>query len=247
MITVDRLTKLYRNGGVPVTAVKDVSFHVDKGEICSILGPSGCGKTTLLYILAGIIKDYQGSVYVNNISCRNQRPNVSLILQDYGLLPWKTVWQNVALGLEIRGVHRDEKDKKCERALKQVGLFHLKNMYPYQLSGGQKQRVAFARAISMDSNVLLMDEPFSALDELTREKAQQAFLNLWRNTGTTVLLVTHSIEEAVYLGSKILIMSSSPGKIIEEIINPVQGLKNARTDASFFRVCTRVRGIMHSA
>ncbi|MDK2799215.1 MAG: NitT/TauT family transport system ATP-binding protein [Clostridiales bacterium] len=241
MIKITNLTKQYINNGIRLTALDGLNLTVSKGEICSIIGPSGCGKTTLLYILAGIIKEYEGKVSIHNLSPDSLGGTVGLILQDYGLLPWKTVWQNVVLGLEIKKVSKKEQEERGEKALQKVGLAHLKHLYPSQLSGGQKQRVAIARALSMNVNVLLMDEPFSALDAMTREEAQEIFLDLWKRSNMTVVLVTHNIEEAVYLGNKIVVMSPSPGKISYEILNPHQGKMHIRSHPIFYQLCARIR------
>jgi NitT/TauT family transport system ATP-binding protein len=241
MIEVFDLIKRYVHNGTQLTAIEHLDLIINKGEICSIIGPSGCGKTTLLYILAGIIEDYEGNIYIDKQPIKNKPANVSLILQDYGLLPWKTVWQNVVLGLEIKRLSKKEQKERGEQALHQVGLLDYKYAYPSQLSGGQKQRVAIARALSMDANILLMDEPFSALDAITREEAQETFLNLWARSGMTVVLVTHNIEEAVYLGNRIVIMSPSPGRVLHEIQNPYQGNINLRNSPEFYEMCSEIR------
>lgn len=236
-LRAEHLTVSYNNNGSKLTALKDVTFTVDKGEICSVIGPSGCGKTTLLYILAGIIKDYEGKVSGNDFR------NVGMILQDYGLLPWKTVWQNVVLGLEIRKERKDIIRLKGQSALCQVGMEKFRNMYPSQLSGGQRQRVGIARALSMDVALLLMDEPFSALDSITREEMQTLFLNIWEQTKMTVMFVTHNIEEAVYLGNKIILMTPAPGRIAGQFTNSCQGDAGARarSGTDFFHMCSVIR------
>ncbi len=246
MIEISHLNKTYHHQQEKVVALGDINLTVKNGEICSIIGPSGCGKTTLLYILSGIIHEYEGTVRIDGLSPEQHIGKLGLILQDYGLLPWKTVWQNVALGLEIRKTNKKQITEKIDDVLNQVGLYELRNHYPSQISGGQRQRVAIARAISMDAKVLLMDEPFSALDAITREEIQEAFLELWYKTQMTVVLVTHSIEEAVFLGNKIQILSSLPGKIIYDISNPHQGNIHLRSHPDFLKMCTEIRRRLRS-
>ncbi len=246
MIEISHLKKTYHQQQEKVTALEDVSLTVKQGEVCSIIGPSGCGKTTLIYILSGIINEYEGSVFIQGLTPKQHMGKLGLILQDYGLLPWKTVRQNVSLGLEIRKKNKKEITEKVDDVIHQVGLYELINHYPSQLSGGQRQRVAIARAISMETKVLLMDEPFSALDAISREETQEAFLELWRKTEMTVVVVTHSIEEAVFLGNKVLILSSSPGRIIYDISNPHQGNIHLRSHPDFQNICSEIRRRLRS-
>ncbi|WHH56901.1 ABC transporter ATP-binding protein [Petroclostridium sp. X23] len=241
MITIKKLSKAYKNTNIEIAALKDLDLKVDQGSIYAIVGPSGCGKSTLLYILAGIIKPDEGSIMINGQPFNRNEGHISLMLQDYGLLPWKTVWQNVTLGLEIKKNSKTVIKERAKYAIGQLGLEDFSELYPSQLSGGQKQRVAFARAISMRSNILLMDEPFSALDAITREAAQDTFMDLWEKTGMTGILVTHNIEEAVYLGKKIGIMSSAPGRISAEVDNIYQGSTSVRDTSEFYKVCGEIR------
>jgi NitT/TauT family transport system ATP-binding protein len=171
------------------------------------VGPSGCGKTTLLSLIAGLAKVSEGELAVAGAAVDPRRPGTSLIMQDYGLLPWKTVRENAALGLTIRSMPKD----RADRALSEVGLGELGHRWPHQLSGGQRQRVAIARSLALDPDLLLMDEPFSALDALTREEMQDMLLSIWQRRHTSMILVTHSITEAVYLGQQILVLSPRPG------------------------------------
>ena len=185
----------------------------------AVVGPTGCGKTTLLALIAGLMPPTAGQLLVAGEPVEPRRPGTALILQDYGLLPWKTVRHNAALGLEIRGLPWEAAD----RSLAEVGLTELANRWPHQLSGGQRQRVAIARSLALEPDLLLMDEPFSALDALTREEMQELLLNIWRRRRTSLVLVTHSIAEAVYLGQQILVLSPRPGRVIGHFRNEFIG------------------------
>jgi len=199
--------------------MRDVSFALPAGGTLAVVGPSGCGKTTLLSLIAGLIKPHRGSLLVGGQPVDPRRPGTSLILQDYGLLPWKSVFNNAALGLQIRGLPLDG----AKRALQEVGIAELADRWPHQLSGGQRQRVAIARSMALEPDLLLMDEPFSALDALTREEMQDLLLNIWERRQTSMIIVTHSIAEAVYLGKQILVMSPRPGRIVGHFHNESTG------------------------
>ena len=174
---------------------------------------------------------------------RPKRRDVALILQDYGLLPWKTVWQNVALGLQIRGTPVSEQRRLVGELLYRLGIAELGNRYSKQLSGGQRQRVAIARSLALNPELLLMDEPFSSLDALTREELQDTLLQVWRRTSLTIVLVTHSIEEAVFLGRKVLVLSPRPGRLLAEIENHNAGDADFRSRPEFHRRCNQIRGL----
>ncbi len=231
MIRAKNISMIYKDGTI---ALEGVSFSIAKGESCSVIGPSGCGKTTLLFILSGLLKPTEGEILINS-------KNIALILQDYGLFPWKTVYENVSLGLEVRGVKKEEQRKIVLPLLEKLGLKGFENHYPRQLSGGMQQRVAFARALALNPEILLMDEPFSSLDALTREKLQNFLLKLWINNKVTMVLVTHSIEEAVFLGRKIVVLSQRPGKVLKIIDNPEMGSLDYRNREEFFEKCREVR------
>ncbi len=231
MIRAKNISMIYKDGTI---ALEGVSFSIAKGESCSVIGPSGCGKTTLLFILSGLLKPTEGEILINS-------KNIALILQDYGLFPWKTVYENVSLGLEIRGVKKEEQRKIVLPLLEKLGLKGFENHYPRQLSGGMQQRVAFARALALNPEILLMDEPFSSLDALTREKLQNFLLKLWINNKVTMVLVTHSIEEAVFLGRKIVVLSQRPGRVLKIIDNPEMGSLDYRNREEFFEKCREVR------
>ena len=239
-LSIDSLQVSYAQSKQITPALKDVSLSLPLGSIGAIIGPSGCGKSTLLSVLAGLNNKYQGSVLLNGKPPK-ESSEVALILQEYGLLPWKTVWDNVKLGLQVKGISAKEAANRTETILHKLGLLHLRKRYPIQLSGGQRQRVAIARSLILNPELLLMDEPFSSLDALTREEMQDLLLNVWKETGLTILLITHNIEEAVFLGQKIFIMSACPGTIIQELENPLAGDYAARGKMEFLEMCNSLR------
>lgn len=241
LIEVKNIQVEYEGPKNKVIAIKSVNLKLNKGEIGVLIGPSGCGKSTLLHILAGVKQDYDGQVLYAGGSPQAAHQKTSLILQDYGLFPWKTVQENVAVGLKIRKLSKAKITEKVEQVLTQLGIIHLKERYPRELSGGQRQRVAIARSIALEPDLLLMDEPFSALDALTREELQDLVIKLWQQRQMSVLLVTHSIEEAAYLGQRIFVMSASPGQIIATVDNPRAGDATLRGKPEFYELCTRLR------
>ncbi|MBA1335413.1 MAG: Putrescine transport ATP-binding protein PotA [Firmicutes bacterium] len=221
------------------TALGDISLKLNRGEICTLLGPSGCGKTTLLYTIAGLVKQKAGEIVKDDNALR-----MSLIPQHYGLLPWKRAVDNVALSLIIKGCDRRSSRLKARGLLAEMGLSGVEDRFPGQMSGGQKQRVALARSLVFQPDLLLMDEPFSSLDQLTREELQEFLLMLHEKNEFTVLMVTHSIEEAVYLGQRIIVMGGEPGRIRRALQNPLWGVKDKRTSAMYYEVCRQVRGCL---
>ncbi len=204
--------------GETVDAIHGLSFEVGENEFVSIVGPSGCGKSTLLYIIAGFIPPTNGEVLIDHTPVRGPGPDRGIVFQEYALFPWKTVQDNIRYGLEEKGVSRDELEQTVQKYVRLMGLEGFQHKYPKELSGGMKQRVALARTLAYDPNVLLMDEPFGALDAQTRELQQDELLSVWRERKKTVLFVTHSVDEAVYLSEKVLIMTTRPGKI-KSIVN----------------------------
>ena len=228
-------------------ALEGLSLDVPAGESLAIIGPSGCGKSTLLRLAAGLIAPTAGTVRADGIEIASPRQEITLILQDYGLLPWKNVFRNAELGLRIRGVPRVERETRTQAALEQVGLAGFEQAFPSELSGGMQQRLALARAIALDAQVLLMDEPLSALDAFLREELQEQLLELWLDTHNTQILVTHSIEEAVFLGKRIVVMTSGPGRIVACIDNPDVGMPGYRSSEAFFARCREVRAALSQA
>jgi ABC-type nitrate/sulfonate/bicarbonate transport system ATPase subunit len=206
----------------------DFNWEVNKGESWAVLGPSGCGKTTLLYLLAGLHFPTHGRLLINEQPIHQPRPQTGLILQDYGLLPWATVRQNIQLGLRLRKFYGPDGKHSptiptphlsIEAWLERLGITDLAHQYPHRLSGGQRQRTAIARTLILHPDLLLMDEPFSSLDALTREGLQNLTLDLWREQGFTFIIVTHAIEEAACLGQKILVLSKPPHHTVKVVVN----------------------------
>jgi len=208
--------KTYEGG---VEALRDVALAFPRGQLSTLLGPSGCGKTTLLKIIAGLIPPDTGEVWVKGRKVQGPGPERAFVFQDFALLPWASVLRNVAFGLELRGVPRDERHEIARRHIAEVGLAGFESSYPNQLSGGMKQRVGLARALAVDADIILMDEPFSSVDEQTRRKFQEELLDLLRHKQKTVIFVTHSIEEAVHLSDQIALLSPRPGTV-SRLIRP---------------------------
>ncbi|MFB6286286.1 MAG: ABC transporter ATP-binding protein [Candidatus Bipolaricaulia bacterium] len=244
MIEVDDLKLAFasRRGGDEQLVIDDLSLRVADGESLAIIGPSGCGKSSLLYVLSGLIRPTQGDVRVHGGPIEGPRSDVALILQETGLLPWKTVWRNAVFGLDLgeRGQLR-----RVKWALRELGLEGMEDRYPAQLSGGEKKRVGLARALAQNAGVLLMDEPLAALDALTKERTQNLMLGLWRAHGYTSLLVTHDIEEAVFLGQRIAVLGPRPTQIADVIDNPEMGTEAYRQSEAFFETVRAVRGALN--
>ena len=240
MIEVDDLQLAYPNprGETAQHVIDRLSLRVDDGQSLAIIGPSGCGKSSLLYLLSGLIQPTDGDVRIRGTAVERPRPDVALILQETGLLPWKTVWQNAVFGLDLRetGTLR-----RVKRALRELGLEGLEDRYPAQLSGGEKKRVGLARALAQEAGVLLMDEPLAALDALTKERTQNLILSLWQAHAFTSLLVTHDIEEAVFLGRRIAVLGPRPTRVVEIVDNPDMGTEGYRQSEGFFKVVRTVR------
>ena len=231
----------YGRGDEAVEALRDVTFEVAAGESVALIGPSGCGKSTTLHLVAGLLAPSGGAVAVNGEPVRRPRRETAFIQQDLGLLPWRNVLQNAALGLRIRKVPRDEALARARTALARVGLEGFERSWPKGLSGGMRQRLALARALAMDADLLLMDEPLSAIDALLRESLQDTLLELWRERGHTQMLVTHSIEEAVFLGRRIIVFSDRPATVVGVVDNPAVGEPAWRASAAFAEKCQEVR------
>jgi NitT/TauT family transport system ATP-binding protein len=230
MLEIDALTKAYGgDGGAARNLVLDaIGFGVPQNQFVCLLGASGCGKTTLLRIVAGLTVADGGTIKVEGRTAQGPGQDRSLVFQNYGLLPWRTVMGNVEFGLEMRGVSRAERRAVSQRHIDRVGLKGYEKHYPHEISGGMQQRTALARAFSKDPKILLMDEPFAAVDAQTREMLQDELLKIWNENKTTVLFVTHSIDEAIYLGDRVLVMAAHPGRIKADIET---GLPRPRSDS----------------
>jgi NitT/TauT family transport system ATP-binding protein len=217
-ITVTELTLVYDLPSGPVVALEEVSLTVRPGEFVCLVGPSGCGKTTLLNVVAGFLPPTKGQVRVNGKPVGEHGAALGVVFQDYAqLFPWRTARRNVEFGLETRGVPAEERRREAVRYLTMVKLERFAETYPHQLSGGMQQRVAIARALAYNPELLLMDEPFGALDALTREDVQRILVDVWKETRKTVLYVTHNVAEAVYLADRIIVMSPQPGRKKAEV------------------------------
>jgi NitT/TauT family transport system ATP-binding protein len=215
-VRITEITKEYAGG---VRALDGVSFDVPTGELTSVIGPSGCGKTTTLKIVAGLVDATSGQVEVNGVPVSDPGPDRAFVFQDFALMPWATVLRNAAFGLELRGVPRKEREEVARAYVDKVGLGRFADAYPHQLSGGMRQRVGLARALAVDADILLMDEPFASVDEQIRRKFQEDLLALLADERKTVIFVTHSIEEAVYVSDQIVIMTEGPSRV-SKVIRP---------------------------
>ncbi|WP_338616525.1 ABC transporter ATP-binding protein [Pigmentiphaga sp. CHJ604] len=219
MIAIKHVSQVFAVGkGERHVALSDISLDLRDGEFISILGPSGCGKSTLLYIVGGFVKQSSGSVEIDGRPVTGPGPDRGPVFQEFALYPWKTVLGNVAYGLRQQGVARAPAEERARELLSMVGLSGYENFYAKQLSGGMKQRVAIARTLAYNPAVLLMDEPFGALDAHTRSRLQNDLLKIWERDRKSVLFVTHSVEEAVYLSDRVVVLTKSPGRI-KEIVN----------------------------
>ena len=219
ILRVQGLKKTYATKDRSVEAVRDLTFELPRGQLACIVGPSGAGKTTLLRCIGGLLEPTAGSVTLEGTEVSGPPRGMAVVFQDYGrsLFAWMTVRQNVELPLRNQGMGKAERARVVEESLAAVGLDHATESYPWQLSGGMQQRVAIARAIAFDPHVLLMDEPFAAVDAQTRADLEDLILDIWRRTGVTVLFVTHDIDESVYLGQRVLILSGSPTVVQEDL------------------------------
>ena len=212
-LTVRGVTKRFAIGDDEVEALAPIDLVIPKGEFVCMIGASGCGKSTLLRIIAGFEEPTTGEVAIDGESVTGPGGDRGMVFQDYALFPWMTVRQNISFGPRQRHLAREEIDKTTDEFVRMVGLERFADRYPNQLSGGMKQRVAIARVLANNANILLMDEPFGALDALTREQLQNELLQIWKRTGVTTIFVTHSVEEAVLLADRVLVMSAGPGRI----------------------------------
>ncbi|MGH1330615.1 MAG: ABC transporter ATP-binding protein [Paracoccaceae bacterium] len=245
IIQAQNLDLTFQTSDGPVHALKDVSLEINKGEFVSFIGPSGCGKTTFLRCIAGLEAPTGGALSVNGMSADEARRarSYGYVFQAAGLYPWRTIARNVQLPLEIMGFSKAERAERVEKVLELVDLKGFGNKFPWQLSGGMQQRASIARALSFDADILLMDEPFGALDEIVRDHLNEQLLALWARTEKTIAFVTHSIPEAVYLSTKIVVMSPRPGRITDVIEStlPRERPLDIRDSPEFIEIAHRVR------
>lgn len=243
-VQLSQVSLTYRGENDSVVALDDVSLFVAPGEAVAIIGPSGCGKSSTLHMLAGILKPTSGSVSIGGSPVDEPRRTTAFIPQGLGVLPWKTVAQNAALGLTIQKAGARESRERALEALREVDLVDFADAFPKELSGGMRQRLALARAIAMDADLLLMDEPLSAVDALLRESLQDMLLDLWKRRSQTQILVTHSIDEAVFLGQRIFVMTSRPGTVAAVVENSSMGEQGFRDSDAFAKTCVKVRAAL---
>jgi NitT/TauT family transport system ATP-binding protein len=221
VLVADEITMTYLGGQGSLEALECVSFQVDAGEFLCIVGPSGCGKSTLLRVLGGLVRPTSGEVYTGGEPLTAPRRRIGFVFQKANLMPWRTVLRNVTLPLEIKGLKAEDARQQGRQLLELVGLEGFEEAYPHELSGGMEQRVAIARALVHDPAILLLDEPFGSLDALTREQMNLELLRIWQAKRKTVVMVTHSIQEAIFLADRILVMSSRPGHIKATVTVPL--------------------------
>ena len=245
VVEIAGLNLVFQTADTPVKALSEVDLVVNKGDFISLIGPSGCGKTTLLRVIADLERATSGHIKVNGVSPEEARLKraYGYVFQAAALYPWRTVLRNVTLPLEIMGMKKAERLERAARVLELVDLTGFERKFPWQLSGGMQQRVSIARALSFDPDLLLMDEPFGALDEIIRDRLNEQLLQLWERTGKTVIFVTHSIPEAVFLSSRIVVMSPRPGRILDIVESTLPRDRNfeIREAASFAEIAHRVR------
>ena len=250
VIEAAHLELTFRAADGPVRALDDVNLTVAKGDFISFIGPSGCGKTTFLRCVAALERPTGGSLTVNGMTPDEARRSraYGYVFQSAGLYPWRTIGRNVSLPLEIMGYPKRGRAERVARVLDLVELSGFEKKYPWQLSGGMQQRASIARALAFDADILLMDEPFGALDEIVRDHLNEQLLKLWARTGKTICFVTHSIPEAVYLSTRVVVMSPRPGRIVDVIENPLPSGRplEMRDTPEFLEVAHRVRAGLRS-
>lgn len=245
VISATSLNLTFQTNDGPVHALSDVNLEINQGDFVSFIGPSGCGKTTFLRVIADLEQPTGGTITVNGMSPEQARLNraYGYVFQAAGLYPWRTIEKNIRLPLEIMGYSREDSAERIARVLDLVGLSDFGKKFPWQLSGGMQQRASIARALAFDADLLLMDEPFGALDEIVRDHLNEQLLDLWARTQKTVCFVTHSIPEAVYLSTRIVVMSPRPGRIIDVIDSPLPRERplEIRDTPEFLEIASRVR------
>ena len=245
MIQIKNLSVFYKSKRENIKALNEINLDVHNNDICAIIGPSGCGKSTLLNVLAGIINEYEGEVLLDSKGLSPHIHKIGFIPQNFGLLSWKTVEENCLLSFKIKK-EKINSDilRKMDILMEKLNIYHLKKRYPSELSGGQNQRVAIVRSFLMKPDILLLDEAFSALDAIIKEEAQELFLNIWSENKINTFFVTHSIDEAIYMGKKVIIMSNTPGEIIEVIDNPMFNNKNYREEKEYLELYLHMKNLI---
>ncbi|NMG83133.1 MAG: ATP-binding cassette domain-containing protein [Methanosarcinales archaeon] len=235
-LEIRNITKTFRTNNNEMNVLENVNLNVKPNEFLCIIGPSGCGKTTLLRMIAGLDHPNSGEIILDGEEVKEPSPDRGMVFQEFSLFPWRTVIKNVTFGLEIKEIDKEEQYRIANECINLVGLKGFENHYPYELSGGMKQRAAIARALANDPSILLMDEPFGSVDAQTRNILQEELLEIWERTKKTVLFVTHSIDEAVYLADRVIVMSARPGSIVECMnITVARPRKRTSTEANELR------------
>lgn len=250
VIAIDGLTVRFSSKRATVTALDDIDLRVSDGEFVAIAGPSGCGKSTLLKVVAGLTDASSGDVRLRGNRVQGPQREIGYVFQRAALLEWRSVRKNILLQAEMRGMPRQAAQQRCDELIEMTGLTGFEQALPHELSGGMQQRVSLCRALLHQPRVLLMDEPFGALDALTREKMNVELHRIWRETGTTVVLVTHSVAEAVYLANRVVVMSPRPGRIIETLdveLPAERDYGETMERPEFIRVANRVRDLLGSS
>ncbi len=242
LLEVSEVSRSFSEAGRDVSVLDGVSFSLDGRDSLAVIGPSGCGKTTLLLMIAGLVPPSAGTLRIKGRPVTGPPRETALVLQDYGLFPWKTVRQNIELGARVRRTMPPR--ETVELLEEELGIPGLGAKYPQQLSGGQRQRVALARAFLLRPEILLLDEPFAALDAMTRERLQHVLLNLFGRRGFSFIVVTHNIEEAATLGRRIMVLSGRPTRVAAVLDNPVFGQPDPRVQPEFFDICVRLRRLL---
>jgi NitT/TauT family transport system ATP-binding protein len=247
VLEIENLEKKYSGADGPVTALKNISLKVHRREFVCVIGPSGCGKSTLIRILAGLEEPTSGRMLVDGKETSGPSPDRGMVFQGYTLFPWLSVKRNVMFGLEMSGMDREQADIEARQWLELVGLSKFSGSYPHQLSGGMKQRVAIARALAPNPRVLLMDEPFGALDAQTRVHMQAHLLEIWRNIDITILFITHDLDEAIFLADRIFVLKANPGELQEIIEVPVPRPRSLAqvTSAEYLATKRRIDELIH--
>ena len=239
-IKINNLNKLYENSdGEQTAALENINLEIQDGEFVCIVGPSGCGKSTLLEIVAGLLEHTSGEIFLDNVPVSGTSRDIGVVFQDASLYPWKTVKKNISLGMDIAKIPKEEQEEHLEKYIKLMNLSGFENKYPSQLSGGMRQRAGIARALVMNPKVLLMDEPFSAVDHLTRCTLQEELVRIRQEEKRTIFFVTHDLNEAVYLADRVILLTPRPGKIQQEYVIKLSHPRN-RNDDYLIRLATRI-------
>jgi len=244
-VTINSVSKMFENKGTLFKSLENVDLEVNEGEFLCILGPSGCGKSTILRLIAGLDEPSSGQILMDDEVIIGPDSKRGMVFQEYSLFPWRSVIENVAFPLEMKGVPEEKRNKIAEDYLKIVGLENFKDSKPYELSGGMKQRVAIIRSLAGDPEVLLMDEPFGALDIQTRNQLQKDLLKIWEDKGKTIIFVTHSVDEAIFLGDRVVLMSKSPGKIAKIYEIDIKRIRD-RLSPDFLQLKQKIMNLLES-